>query len=314
MFEESYYLDDLAKEWLESIDIFIFGEGTDERILYIPQKLFPILNGVAFRISYDVMTEGCTISKMKSIESIEYDVYNGDITIGLSSVLRKIEVMGKRVLIDITGMKHPAFFFLFKLLFEEQKPSSLFAGYSEPAKYVPHGSTEVEERFQLFEGYLGVRALPGFTRLPNALVSKLLVAFLGFEGTRLQHVYDDQEPGENNTVAVVGFPAFRPGWQNLTIAANEPALQSTSSYRFMRTATAFSPFDAYHILCDLQSDRPEQNLVVAPIGTRPHALGAVIYAIKNSNSYLLYDFPIEVSEHRTEKIGKCHIYHLSSFL
>lgn len=314
MFEENYDLDDMDAQWLKSIDVFIFGDSVDERVLHIPRKLLPVFGGKAYQVSYDVAKESCKISQISESNSIIEDLYSGDITAGLSSVLQRIGVAGKRVLVDITGMKHPAFFYLFKLLLEGEKPESLFAGYTEPERYVPHGSTEVEERFQLFEGYLGVHALPGFTRLPDALKSKLLVAFLGFEGTRLQSVYDDQEPGDDNTVAVVGFPAFRPGWQNLTIAANEPALHSTKSYRFMRNATAFSPFDAYRALSDLQSDRPEQNLVVAPIGTRPHALGAALYAIKNSSSYLLYDFPIEVVEHRTERMGKCHIYHLSSFL
>lgn len=314
MFEESYDLDAMSEQWLQSIDVFIFGDSVDERVLHIPRRLLSVFKGRAYRVSYDVTKESCVISQVSEPNTVIEDLYSGDITVGLSSVLQRIGVIGNRVLVDITGMKHPAFFYLFKLLLEEQKPRFLFAGYAEPERYVPHGSTEVEERFQLFEGYLGVRALPGFTRLPDAIKSKLLVAFLGFEGARLQHVYDDQEPGDGNMVAVVGFPAFRPGWQNLTIAANEPALQSTRSYRFMRSATAFSPFDAYRALCDLQSDRPKQNLVVAPIGTRPHALGAALYAIKNSTSYLLYDFPIEVVEHRTEHVGKCHIYHLSSFL
>lgn len=314
MFEESYDLDALNEQWMQSIEVFIFGDSTDERVQYIPKKLLPVFRGRAYRLSYDVTKESCTISRVTEPEATVEDIYLGDITVGLSSTLQKIGVAGKRVLIDITGMKHPAFFYLFKLLLEEQQPGYLFAGYAEPERYVSHGSTEIEERFQLFEGYLGVRALPGFTRMPDAAKSRLLVTFLGFEGTRLQAVYDDQQPSKNNTVAVVGFPAFRPGWQTLTIAANEPALQSTRSYLFLRSATAFSPFDAYRILCDLQSDRPEQNLVVAPIGTRPHALGAALYAIKNNSAYLLYDFPIEVVEHRTERVGKCHIYHLTSFL
>jgi len=314
MFEESFDLDNLNREWMQSIDIFIFGDSTDERVLHLPKKLFPVFKGVAYKFSYDVTGESCIISRVSSVKSVVEELYSGDITVGLSPILERIGVLGKRVLVDITGMKHPAFFYLFKLLIEEHKPGFLFAGYSEPKRYVPHGSTEVEERFQLFEGYLGVHALPGFTRLPNTEMSKLLVAFLGFEGTRLQHVYDDQQPGDGNIVAVVGFPAFRPGWQNLTIAANEPALYSTRSYRFLRSATAFSPFDAYRVLCDLRLDRPKQHLVVAPLGTRPHALGAALYAIKNSDAYLLYDFPIEVVEHRTERVGKCHIYHLSSFL
>lgn len=316
VFEDQYYLDRLGDRWRESLEVFIFGDGTDERIKYIPEKLSPVFRGKAYRLSYDVKSEQCGVEKVDRLTNLPVceKIYSGDITIGLLTTLQSIEVKGKRILIDITGIKHPAFFYLFSLLLEEEKPKTIFAGYTEPERYVPHGSTEIEERFQLFEGYLGIQALPGFARLPDDPKNKLLVVFLGFEGSRLQHVHDETEPGNGNTIAVVGFPAFRPGWQNLTIAANQSALQSTKSYLYMFTATAYSPFHAYNLLCRLQSDRPNQRLVVAPIGTRPHALGAVLYAIKNPGSYLLYDFPIEVQEHRTERVGKCHIFHLSSFL
>lgn len=316
VFEDLYYIDDLDDRWCESLEVFIFGDATDERVRYIPGKLSPIFRGKAYRLSYDVKSERCSIEAVSKLDSLSISdkIYSGDITTGLLTTIQSIGVRGKRVLIDITGIKHPAFFYLLSLLLEREKPKKIFAGYTEPERYVPHGSTEIEERFQLFEGYLGIRALPGFTRVPDDIRNKLLVVFLGFEGSRLQHVHDEIEPGNGNTIAVVGFPAFRPGWQNLTIAANQSALQSTKSHLYMLSAIAYSPFDAYGLLSKLQSDRPTQRLVIAPIGTRPHALGAVLYAIKNPSSYLLYDFPIEVQQHRTERVGKCHVFHLSSFL
>lgn len=316
VFEDTCLFESLDDRWRESLEVFIFGDGTDERIRYIPNKISSSFKGKAYRLSYDVKKEQCSVELVKKLNnlSLSETLYSGDITVGLLTNLQSIGVKTKRVLIDITGIKHPALFYLFSLLLEKEKPKQMFAGYTEPERYVPHGSTEIEERFQLFEGYLGVQALPGFTRLLDDSRNKLLVVFLGFEGSRLQHVHDDQKPGEGNTIAVVGFPAFRPGWQNLTIAANQSALQSTSSYLDMSNAIAYSPFDAYNLLNKLQADRPNQRLIIAPIGTRPHALGAVIYAIKNPGSHLLYDFPIEIQEHRTESVGQCHIFHLSSFI
>lgn len=315
-FEETCNIDNLNDEWYQSLEIFIFGDGTDERVTYLPRKLSTSFKGGAYRLRYDVKTEQCTIEKTNILGNLSplETSYSGDITIGLLPTLQELGINGKNVLIDITGIKHPAFFYLLSLLIEKEKPRQLFVGYTEPERYVPHGSTEIEERFQLFEGYLGIRALPGFARLPDDPKEKLLVVFLGFEGTRLQYVHGETEPGDGNTIAVVGFPAFRPGWQNLTMAANQSALQSTRACLYMQTAIAYSPFDAYNLLHELQSQRPTQRLIMAPIGTRPHALGAVLYAIKNPGSYLLHDFPIEVQEHRTERVGKCHIFHLSSFL
>ena len=316
MFEDRYEIDNIGDNWCKSLEIILFGDSTDERVGYLPGKLSPFFSGKAYRLSYDIKTEKCCLEEIKQLKQLSVckTIYSGDITRGLLGTLQSIGVKEKRVLIDITGIKHPAFFYILSLLLEKERPKYLFAAYTEPELYVPHGSTEIEERFQLFEGYLGIRALPGFTSLPDDSKDKLLVVFLGFEGTRLQHIHDEIKPGNGNAIAVVGFPAFRPGWQNLTLAANQQALQSTKSYLYMRSAIAYSPFDAYNLLCELQYERPTQHLIIAPIGTRPHALGAVLYTIKNPTSSLLYDFPIEVQEHRTEHIGRCHIFNLSSFI
>lgn len=317
MFEERYDLDSMNGQWLGSLDTFFFGDGADDRVVFLPERLIGGFTGDSYRLSYEVRSERCGVEKVRLTHKMPgmADVYSGDITVGLSTALQRIGIEGKRVLVDITGIKHPALFYLFKLLLEDGKPERLFAAYTEPKRYVSHGSSYIEERFQLFDGYLGIRALPGFTQLPDdPRGNKLLVVFLGFEGTRLQYVHDEVEPGDGNTIAVIGFPAFRPGWQSLTIAANQSALDSTKSYLCLRRAIAFSPFDAYRLLTELQSERPGERLIIAPIGTRPHALGAVLYAVRNSDSHLLYDFPIEVQEHRTEEVGRCHVYHLSSFL
>ncbi|MFC1999173.1 hypothetical protein ACFLXE_00255 [Chloroflexota bacterium] len=316
MFEERYKLEDLDPDWVRSLEVVIVGDGTDKRVSFIPARFCSDFKGQAYRLSYEMKTEQCTVAKLERLDPMSetVEIYSGDITVGLPRALDSIGVRDRNVLVDITGMKHPALFYLFKLLIDNYKPKRLFGGYTEPERYVPHGSTEIEEHFQLFEGYLGICALPGFARLPDDRKNKCLVAFLGFEGARLQYVHGEVEPGERDAVAVIGFPAFRPGWQNVTIASNQSALQSTRTFLYVRTATAFSPFDAYRVLEELQADRPNERLIVAPIGTRPHALGCALYAIGHPTAYLLYDFPIEVQQHRTENTGICHVYHLSSFL
>ena len=52
-------------------------------------------------------------------------------------------------------------------------------------------------------------------------------------------------------------------------------------------------------------------MIVAPIGTKPHAIGAILYAIKNPTKVeLLYDNP-KRSVQRTEGIGKILVCDIS---
>ena len=55
-------------------------------------------------------------------------------------------------------------------------------------------------------------------------------------------------------------------------------------------------------------------MVIAPIGTKPHAIGAILYAIKHmAKVELLYDNPIR-SVHRTEGIGRVIVCNVSKLI
>ena len=129
-FEETCNIDNLNDEWCQSLEIFIFGDGTDERVTYLPRKLSTSFKGGAYRLRYDVKTEQCTIEKTNILGNLSplETSYSGDITIGLLPTLQELGINGTNVLIDITGIKHPAFFYLFSLLIEKEKPRQLLAG------------------------------------------------------------------------------------------------------------------------------------------------------------------------------------------
>ena len=62
--------------------------------------------------------------------------------------------------------------------------------------------------------------------------------------------------------------------------------------------------DAYLTLDQIAKDNTNPYMIVAPIGTKPHAIGAILYAIKHRDEVeLLYDNP-KRSVHRTDGIGK----------
>ena len=69
--------------------------------------------------------------------------------------------------------------------------------------------------------------------------------------------------------------------------------------------------DSYLALGRISFRNRNPNMIVAPIGTKPHAIGAILYAIKNPTKVeLLYDNP-KRSVHRTDGIGKILVCDIS---
>ena len=66
-----------------------------------------------------------------------------------------------------------------------------------------------------------------------------------------------------------------------------------------------------YTLQDIAVDYPNARLKVAPLGTRPHALGAVMMAIRHPDRIeLVYDHPIQSATRSTGK-GLLLVYELS---
>ena len=79
-----------------------------------------------------------------------------------------------------------------------------------------------------------------------------------------------------------------------------------------RYAVANCPFDLFYVLQEVASSFPRHVLRVAPIGTKPHAIGGVLFAIANpTNVELVYDHPIRKAQ-RTDGTAHLLTYHVSS--
>ena len=58
------------------------------------------------------------------------------------------------------------------------------------------------------------------------------------------------------------------------------------------------------VLDKIWKENHKPYMIVAPLGTKPHAIGAILYAIKNDDRVeLIYDNPIRNVE-RTSGIGR----------
>jgi hypothetical protein len=210
--------------------------------------------------------------------------------------------------IDITGLAHSVWAPLVRSA--RSKLQSLFVIYMEPDVYKAQVAPSPSSLFDLTESFNGIDPLPGFANLtgPPRRAEVIFVPFLGFEGARARHIVSTMFDSTPPTVPIVGLPGFQIDYPQITLASHQDFLEETNSYSRIRFAKANCPFDAYSRLAEIRRDNPGSYLYLAPIGTKPHALGAVLYAIDYpGDTELLYDHPVRRSG-RTKGVGPAHIY------
>lgn len=219
---------------------------------------------------------------------------------------------GDQLYIDITGMPHNTWAPLVKVAFELGK--ELKVVYAEPEDYNYSDSPREGQIFDLSSKIEGLGPIPLFAHLTQEEETRTcLVALLGFEGTRFAFLVEQLQPPKNGIVPIVGVPGYRPEYPTYTLLGNANTLQQTRAHHELRCAKSNCPFSLYYALEAIMDNKPDTHFKIGLIGTKPHALGAVMMAINQpSKIELVYDQAIR-SPNRTSGTSCCHIYDLGAF-
>lgn len=212
-------------------------------------------------------------------------------------------------LIDITSLKHNVWAPIIRYVKENAIKCRVL--YAEPDKYKKHPSPSSETTFDLTTSFEGMLPLPSFSTIidPDDVEKSIFVPLLGFEGSRPIRLLSAIEP-EPKTIAIIGVPGFKIEYPTYTITCNKRLFTDYKVGNNIRYARASCPFEVYNILAEIKKDFPEHYMYIAPVGTKPHALGAVLFAIDNPDSTeIVYDNPVG-KEGRTEGRAQIHIYEL----
>lgn len=221
-------------------------------------------------------------------------------------------IVGRPIYIDITGLSHHVWMPLLRGAIEIG--ADVWCIYAEPEKYQFTNSPRPSEFFDLSERIRGIAPIPTFAKLSTNRNSKLYtVPLLGFEGTRFRYMVETLQPEGKNVFPFVGVPGFKPEYPFHTYQGNANTLDDTRAWENVRFVDAACPFSVAAELGSLQALAPNIFLQVALIGTKPHALGAALYALRNQNVELVYDHPVRKPS-RTSGSSRCHVYHVSEFL
>jgi hypothetical protein len=214
------------------------------------------------------------------------------------------------VYLDITGLSHRVWAPLLKAIRQRSTPARCV--YVEPGEYRRSAAPTEATIYDLSERIEGIAPLPGFVSLKSdSPTNSLFIPLLGFEGTRLAYMLESAQPNRRDIFPIIGVPGFRPEYVFDTYLGNRLQLIETRAWSNVRYAAANCPFALYHVLTALAEDSVERWLRVAMIGTKPHALGAVLYYLDHSTTTeLLYDHPVRKAQ-RTSGASRLCLYDLS---
>jgi hypothetical protein len=222
--------------------------------------------------------------------------------------------LARLLYLDITGLSHHVWIPLVRVAVE--MGFELRVVYVEPRDYSYSRSPRENDLFDLSERTLGISPLPLFASLAEPDEDKVcFIPLLGFEGGRLAHLTEEVQPLGGQIHPVIGIPGFRAEYPFFAYQANIITLRDTQAYRNVRYARANCPFSLAYTLDDVFAGYPDDHFFkIGLVGTKPHALGAVLRALSSKRTIeLVYD---HAKRQPKRSVGKahCHVYAVSEFL
>lgn len=278
----------------ENGSLYIYGLSTEDRSLLVNNLIsdtsFSSVNFVELEYSEkDVVTDKKTGTKhsLRSSKSIKdlFDTYPAaTIYIDVSGLNNRVSAAILRNALELKGIK-------------------VRVVYTEPEHYKIEKFRAEGVFNDLSEQIDGVEPLPGFANIIPDEVDMKFVALLGFEGGRFTQMCEIIQPPTDKIIPIIGVPGYRPEYPFVAYWGNRQPLSSTESWQYVKYAAANSLVDVYYLLKKIKKQPPVTKIKLAPIGTKPHAIGAILFAIKYPKEVeIVFDNPKRKSK-RTEGVG-----------
>lgn len=248
--------------------------------------------------SWDASAAGLTVMEVvaETPSTMSVEVEGQRIEVGLRSEKAMLELLAIKAAtaryLDITGLPHHVWAPILRGL--RTLGAQCLAMYVEPLDYRRSVAPTETTIFDLSESIRGIAPIPGFASLARPEDDDaVFVSLLGFEGARFAHVLEVAQPKATNVWPVVGVPGFRAEYPFYTFLGNGMPLRENRSWTNAFYARANCPFSLYQVLGEIAGNNPGRRMKIAPIGTKPHALGAVLYCLDYPDmTELVYDHPI----------------------
>lgn len=266
-----------------------------------PQRII-VFDYAKFRPNKDDTDAWDAYYSLSGSESVQYVTCNG--LEDDCSFLSEMSIdPNSSVYLDMTCFSIPDVFRIIFVLKECLSFSCFNVIYTEPKYYYYQNGIDFT-----YEQHLGELDYKPILEYFTSAVSRdvILVCFLGFDRYISKYIYDRKE--HSDVVPINGFPAFYPKLKDISLQHNYELL-STLGHGCVKYAQANDPFSAYNTLTAIKSKHPDALLDLCVLGSKPMALGASIFALKNQKQVKVsYPFPTQYCNHTTLDAAHTWVY------
>lgn len=186
--------------------------------------------------------------------------------------------------------------------------------YTEPNHYIIENFKKEGHYQNLSERLGGILPLPTLSTIFPVSEKIIFIPFLGFEGGRLAHIFDNALAEEKCKIfPVIGLSGYRPEYPSVAYWGNRYPIIEHDCWASIKYATANSICDSLILLNQIRDKHKDYFFKIAPIGTKPHAIASILHKIQYPNLVeIIFDNPIR-SIQRTSGRGKVTITDISHF-
>lgn len=207
--------------------------------------------------------------------------------------------------IDISCFTKPYFFYLLKYIHERISISSPTVFYTEPFSY-KFPKKGLFSSYHETEGPIRIEEIPGFNGIRERGVNKILIVLLGFESASLDEISVDVSP--NESFFINGFPSYAPKFKDISLVANETFTSNPDNTILYSRAN--NPFEVFNILEKVKKNFSNAFINIAPLGTKPMALGACLFAIHNPEVKVLFPISDKYEKVTTDECWNSWVYQI----
>lgn len=207
-----------------------------------------------------------------------------------------------KFVIDISSMLTPYIFLIFKCLDLWNKDSIKYVINTIPFDYLFTASPFTS--FKSYYGNLRMSEIFGYSGNEGITQNNNLYIFIGFEGALSLKV--EEETTYDKLYIVNTLPSYYQKYKDISIINNYKLMISKDCEMMYVPAT--NPFEVYNILDkSLQNDK---GVSIAPLCTKPIALGICMYALDHPNVRIVYPFSDKYVIDRSKGVHRSYIYEL----
>jgi len=251
-------------------------------------------------------TDTSTIAKdiRKLNIPISFIQVDKDLSAGILPCLRELNryVLEKEHIgIDISCMPIPFFAQLLHFLFTRHSNKIITIYYTEPAHYTLKKLFD----YSAYNGEIDIKTVPGFEGETSHFneIKRVVFYLMGFEMSYLNNLIP-QDVNPNKIAPINGFPAYYPKYKDISLINN-----NTDFYQRdidIIYSEANNPFKTYNTMVMLADKYSGYRIDIIPVGPKPMALGACLYALKNGNNScrIIFPFPSEYKLNQSTGSGK----------